>query len=167
MLELVIRLRGILRYTLLIYLCFLIINQFICLAIIQGSSMEPALYNGDYYFVIKKFYNIDYNDIVYFKYSDNSEYYYNLYGKTAVNGNAKHVKRVVGMPGDHIQIIDNKTYVNGELISSTDMELENQDYFLDQNSYFLVGDNSANSFDSRMHGPVDANAIKGKLITNK
>jgi len=89
------------------------------------------------------------------------------------------VKRVIGLPGDHIVIkngaitIYNKQYPNGfnpdttlpygknGAIPSTD---NNLDITLSSDELFVCGDNRGDSLDSRIFGPIKTNQIIGKLI---
>ncbi|WP_213995164.1 signal peptidase I [Arsukibacterium sp.] len=89
-----------------------------------------------------------------------------------VDVDGKHYrKRVHGVPGDVIDICDNTVYVNGWHYSAANDWLglaksETRSCFnrrdnltLAEDEYFLLGDNSANSFDSRSYGSVSASAI--------
>ncbi len=82
------------------------------------------------------------------------------------------VKRVIGTPGDIIDIKDGSVFVNGEMLDETayldagittnpggTMEFP---YTVPENKYFLMGDNRPSSKDSRYIGPVDRKNIYGK-----
>lgn len=89
------------------------------------------------------------------------------------------VKRVIGLPGDHIVIkngaitIYNKQYPNGfqpdktlaygknDAIPATDNDL---DLTLSSTQLFVCGDNRGNSLDSRIFGPIQTNQVIGKLV---
>lgn len=73
-------------------------------------------------------------------------------------------KRVVGLPGDKISSQDGKLYINGqpadEPYVSSDVRTWNvQDITIPDGSFYLLGDNRENSYDSRQWGPVNAKLI--------
>jgi signal peptidase I len=99
------------------------------------------------------------------------------------------VKRVIGLPGDHIQLIDNQLLINGQLIPYLNTSLSHQMteqlpekshavQFLPvsspmnnfdvlevpKDSYLLMGDNRNNSADSRVYGFFPAREIQGKAL---
>lgn len=94
-------------------------------------------------------------------------------------GEAAWVKRVIGLPGDIIDIKEGKVFVNGNALDESEYLdegittevptylLESEDgikypYTVPDNKYFLMGDNRPESQDSRYIGPVDRSNIYGK-----
>ena len=144
---------------------------------IPSGSMIPTLLVGDHILVNKFIYGIknpfngniwipvneiDRKDIIVFKYP--------------VNPSKDFIKRVIGIPGDKIKIIDKKVYVNDKLFEvSNAVHLDPQ--ILDghkrdnmgaivvpDNSFFVMGDNRDNSHDSRFWRFVDMKEVKGKAF---
>ena len=79
------------------------------------------------------------------------------------------IKRVVGMPGDTIEIKENILYVNGEAVVENYIkeEMITNDlgpYKLQENEYFACGDNRNHSTDSRVLGPISRNDIIGVML---
>lgn len=113
--------------------------------VVDGSSMNDTLQNGDNLVVDKisyRFTDIDRFDIVVFKYHDDPHIFY--------------IKRIIGLPGEKVQIIGDDIYINGEILEES-YGLEPMSYAgtaaseitLGDDEYFVLGDNRNNSSDSR------------------
>jgi len=82
----------------------------------------------------------------------------------------KYVKRVVGMPGDTVNIDENGVSINGELLEEpyaagfTQSGALHYPITLGQGEYFVLGDNRENSRDSRSFGIIKDDQIEGKVI---
>ncbi len=125
----------------------IILSIFIKPTIVQGSSMEPTLHNSDYLIINKQAYNfgdLKRGDIVVFKshikYKDGEDKLL--------------IKRLIGVPGDVIDIYNGDVYVNGKKISSSYTlegwtEGEIYDVKVPKGKVFVLGDNRQNSEDSR------------------
>lgn len=86
-----------------------------------------------------------------------------------------YIKRIVGLPGENLQIFDGSIYINGEEVQEplriSEIYYENDYQFsedvvktIPDNEYYLFGDNSGNSYDSRKWGGITINQIKGKAF---
>jgi len=89
------------------------------------------------------------------------------------DGDINIVKRVIGIPGDTVEIKDKFVYVNGTKIDEpylrdgirTDqLNARYNKVTLEENQYFVLGDNRGNSTDSRVFGPVEKSLIIGEVL---
>lgn len=132
---------------------------------VEGTSMLPRLHDGERIFVNKLIYydeyrwapTIDRGDIVVFWFPDDPSKSY--------------IKRVVGLPGDMVEIHEGIVRVNGldlnetYLDSSRNLAHRSQPaVYVKPNYYFVMGDNRDNSSDSRIWGLVPKKYIYGKAL---
>jgi signal peptidase I len=93
--------------------------------------------------------------------------------KSPAEKDKEYVKRVIGMPGERIKIIDKQVYINGEPLKESytffkDPNIEHSardnlvEFLIPEDHYFCMGDNRDKSYDSRFWGPVPAGYIIGK-----
>lgn len=150
---------------------------------VQQSSMEKTLISNDQLIVEKISYgfsNPKQGDIIVFideKVVDTSvmakfeRLYEDMGGK--MKGEEAHqrlVKRVIGVPGDEIDIKDGYVYVNGELLEeeyvNTKTAKKNLTYPLvvPEGAYYVLGDNRAVSLDSRDFNCIEREQIEGKVV---
>ncbi|MFO1502023.1 MAG: signal peptidase I [Verrucomicrobiota bacterium] len=121
--------------------------------IIEGSSMAPTLNDGDTALVnmLLRHGPVERGEIVLVR--DGLDAYA--------------TKRIVGLPGERIDIKENKVFINGRLLresylrKNTVTRSERPTFMLGQDQYFVLGDNRPDSYDSRIYGPVPRNAVVG------
>jgi signal peptidase I len=128
---------------------------------INGASMEPTFFNGEYILTNKVAYKLreaERGDVVIFKSPRNKEIDY--------------IKRVIGLPGDIVRLEANSIYVNAQKIDepylNPDITIfggsylqEGQEVIVPPGSYFVLGDNRPHSSDSREFGPIPLEDIIG------
>lgn len=145
-----------------------LLMQLIVPTVVREHSMEPSFYGGDYLIVGKisyKFSDPERGDVIIFK-SD-------IPMNPGEPSQAKKllIKRIIGLPGDVINISDNEVSINGKLIDEpyineggTPGDVVN--YVVPKDSYFVMGDNRTVSIDSRRNevGPVNKDRIVGKAL---
>ena len=135
---------------------------------VEGHSMDPTLAPGRRFLV---------NKFVYARVDDGpfGQYGYVFGGPRRgdiivfappIGAETEFVKRVIGLPGDVVEIVDGQVFVNGEL-SPFDDEYTSAyagDYpvTVPPDSYFVLGDNRSVSSDSRQWGMVDGQDIVGR-----
>lgn len=112
---------------------------------VQGSSMEPMLSDGDNLIVDKisyRFRDPERFEIIVFPYQYQENTYY--------------IKRIIGLPGETVQVIDGYVYINGALLEENygaevmaNAGIAAEPIELGEDEYFVLGDNRNHSADSR------------------
>ncbi|MGN0293967.1 MAG: signal peptidase I [Lachnospiraceae bacterium] len=130
--------------------------------VVDGNSMNDTLQDKDNLIVDKlsyRFTDIDRFDIVVFRYHGDPKTYF--------------IKRVIGLPGETVQITGDDIYINGELLEENygkePMESPgraSEMITLDEDEYFVLGDNRNDSRDSRdpSVGNVERDSIIGRAL---
>ena len=130
---------------------------------IPSESMVPTLEVGDRVFVNKFIYRVhqpERHDIIVFK---------SVEGSTE-GGQEDLIKRVIGLPGDEILVQDGALFVNGERQEEPYVNKQSPDtsFFgpvaVPEGKVFVMGDNRADSRDSRFIGPVPLENIEGEAF---
>lgn len=129
---------------------------------IEGTSMEPTLYHGDIV-LAQKTSQVRLGEVVIIKGQSIAESL-----DSFPHDNSDLIKRVVAMPGDTLSMQNNKLYLNETSIEdrfSTHVEQE-EDWIieLEQDEYFVLGENRAHSLDSRIFGPINKEDFKGRAL---
>lgn len=101
----------------------------------------------------------------------------NAFGKFSFyvleNGKVSYIKRVIGLPGDHVVIKDGKTYINDKKLDESYLQpgvvTDNgrgycTDIIVPENSVFVMGDNRTKSTDSRCFGCIPLEKIESKVV---
>ena len=128
---------------------------------VEGTSMMPGLTDQGRIFINKYTYklgsgSITRDDLVVFHYPNDPSQSY--------------IKRVIGLPGDTVEIIEGTVYVNGQKLEEPYVPEEYRDHVsmrketVPPDDYFVLGDHRSSSNDSRVWGFVDRKAIYGKAV---
>ena len=131
--------------------------------IIEGQSMEKSFHTGEYLLIDKLSYRVTNpkrGDIVVFIPRDDISKSY--------------IKRVIGLPGEKLKITSDKIIINDEVISESSYlgdtigsiiePDESYSINLNDNEYFVMGDNRDSSRDSRVIGPIHKEQITGRAF---
>lgn len=144
------KLKELMPYIIIVVVVLLVRSFIVTPGLVNGSSMEPTLYNNELVLINKIGLNkgIDRYDIVVVKYE-----------------NSTIIKRVIGLPYETVEYINDTLYIDGEIVN-TKVDFEyTKDFKLTagKNEYIVLGDNRNISKDSRIIGPVKERDIIGKV----
>lgn len=163
----------VLLYVVLFFVCaFVIPNYVIQRARVSGPSMMNTLQDKDNVLVSKISYELHdperFDIVVFYPYKERKEY------QNDKEKQKEHfVKRVIGLPGETVQIIGSDIYINDEKLEEhygkdpiTSAGIAAEKITLGKDEYFLMGDNREVSYDSRYAdiGPIHKDAIDGKAV---
>lgn len=143
---------------LILFILVMVINiNFLGLVRVDGDSMNPNFKNDEILIINKHQKEFKRFDVIVFN-----------------KNNVNYVKRIIGLPGETIEISNNSICIDGKKIKD-DFGQGNIENFnvhnigngtIPKNSYFVLGDNRKNSMDSRGLGFIRKNEIIGKVISN-
>ncbi len=177
--------REIAETALIALMIFLLVRTLVLNFRVDGTSMMPNLVNGELLIVNRNAYDsydlyglIDWipgvehanakevtpfseprrGDIVVFQ--------------PPVNSNKPYIKRIIGLPGETIEIRDGGVYVDGELLVEPYIEAGTTEctgpycgpIVIPEGQIWVMGDNRGNSSDSRVFGPVDIGSVQGETV---
>ncbi|MDH6429157.1 signal peptidase I [Paenibacillus sp. FSL R7-0048] len=139
-----------------------VLNVFVFnISTVKGQSMQPTLWEGERLFINKislLFVNPKHGDVVI------------LHDPSTGPSHKEYlVKRVIGIPGDIIEVRNHQLYVNGKIVNEPyiDTEIEDPDFAaltVESGNYFVMGDNrhASASKDSRYFGSISQDMIVGR-----
>jgi signal peptidase I len=148
--------------TVFILLCVFVAQP----VVVEGTSMLPNLHDGERLIVDKLIYykwksvswgHIERGDVVVFWYPNDPDKSY--------------VKRIVGLPGETVEMRNGVIYINGNELKENYLDTEHNQHKgnyelkrISEHYYFVMGDNRDNSADSRVFGLVPEKYIYGKVF---
>ncbi len=145
--------REVVETILLAAIVFLLVNTATGRFRIDGSSMEPTLHNGEYVLInrlVYKLHAVERGDVIVFR----------------RDGRRDYIKRVIGLPGEMIEIRSGKVFVDGRYVPESYLKelgvYSMEPRSVGPNEYFVLGDNRNNSSDSHNWGTVPSSALDGK-----
>lgn len=131
--------------------------------IVNGTSMMNTLHNKEHLLMTKLSKNYNRKDII--------------VAENPIKENKSIIKRVIGLPGETLEIINDRVYINNHKLKEPYAYFSNKDQsnavknykkiYIPKNRIFVMGDNRYNSFDSREFGTIDINSIQGKIFNFK
>ena len=141
-------------------ICYVIVTFVGQRTVVSGTSMIPTLQDGDNLIT----------DKISYRFRDPERY--DIIVLRVESQHENFIKRVIGLPGETVQIVGGRVYINGELLESDVYGNElmisagraSQPITLGENEYFVLGDNRNGSADSRLEevGNVDKSRIIGR-----
>jgi signal peptidase I len=130
--------------------------------VVKGASMEPNFDQGDYLIIDEisyRFREPKRGEVIVFKFP--------------LNPSQRFIKRIVGLPGETVEIKEGKVIIKSEgkvqtldekYLPSINFDNREYNFTLKENEYFVLGDNRNFSYDSRYFGPLNKKFIIGRVI---
>ncbi len=153
-------LREILDLIVLVGAIYALVNLATVRFVVDGPSMEPSFYNSQFLIVSRVSYLVSdpqRGDVVVFHYPGNTQEDY--------------IKRVIGLPGDTVELRDAEVYINGERLEEPYINeacrperCRDNAWELGPDEFFVMGDNRNRSQDSRDFGPVLREYVVGQVF---
>jgi signal peptidase I len=123
---------------------------------VDGSSMEPSLHNGEFVVINRLAYrwrNPDRGEIIVFRFPLDPE--------------RRFIKRIIGLPGDTVTVNNGTVYVNETPLDEPyiySAPRYDGSWIVEEDHFFVLGDNRNNSSDSQNWGSLEAEDIIGKAV---
>ena len=128
---------------------------------VEGTSMMPSLTDQERIFINKFVYRLGLDEV--------------QRGDTVVfwfpgDPSKSYIKRVIGLPGDRVEIVAGVVHVNGRALEEPYVPEEYRDLgtypavLVPEDRFYVLGDHRSSSNDSRNWGPVPREAIYGKAV---
>ncbi len=129
--------------------------------IVRGASMEPSFHEADYLIVDQLSYRFrepERGEVIVFHYPQDPQ--------------KRHIKRIIGLPGEEVVIKEEKIFIidDGEMIVLKEEYIPlprtfgEERIFVEEDNYFVMGDNRSASFDSRNWGSLPKKNIIGRVF---
>lgn len=122
---------------------------------VKGESMVPSFEDGELLLTEKVSYRFgepQRGDVVVFE--------------APVGRKVDFIKRIIGMPGEKIEVRGGSVYINDQKLNETYINSVTQgdeEFTLGSDQYFVLGDNRSASSDSRVFGPIKRDVIRGRV----
>jgi len=148
--------REVVETVLLAAILFIAINLVSARIRVDGASMEPNLHTGEYILVNRLAYRWNApqrGDVLVFR--------------LAQQGRREYIKRIIGLPGDRVEIRARRVYVNGDVLAEDYIAEEptySGEWQVPEDAIFALGDNRNNSTDCHNWGPIPLKDVVGQAI---
>lgn len=150
------RVRPVVAYVLQVLLVMALLIHFVGrVTVVQGGSMEPGIVTGERIIIDLLTYHFEApqrGDVIVFR--------------NPRNAAKDYIKRVVALPGESIEIREGRTYVNGKRLEEPYVTMRDDSDLpptrIGDDCVWVMGDNRANSEDSRRWGPLPLELVRGK-----
>lgn len=151
-------LREVVETLLLVLAIYTLVNLSTARFVVEGSSMEPNFHTDEFIIVSRLAYIIgepERGDVIVFHYDETRQ--------------RDFIKRVIGLPGEVVELREGRVYINGELLEEPYVReycrvtfCPNRSWPLGDDEYFVLGDNRNSSQDSHDFGPIKRHQIIGR-----
>jgi len=150
--------REIIETLLLVISIYALVNLSTARFVVEGSSMEPNFHSDEFVIVSRLAYIVgdpERGDVIVFHFDEEQK--------------RDFIKRIVGLPGETVEMIEGRVYVNGVLLDEPYIaehcrpsQCSDDSWTLEDDQYFVLGDNRNSSQDSHDFGPIRRKQIIGR-----
>lgn len=153
---------NLILYIGVVIIAAILLNKFVIQKVqVDGVSMRPSLENEEQLILEK----------VSYYFTDPDRYDIVVFNPPGYTKKTLYIKRIIGVPGDTVQVKDGCVYINDELLDESygleemyDAGLASDSIVVGEDQYFVLGDNRNNSEDSRDLGLISKDRIVGKAV---